>query len=213
MNRSAVVLAEGFSSRFGQNKESLEVRGKPLLGHVVNAVDAFVDEVIVVTDTAELAKEYAALVGPDVKFAVNVEEAKGLLADVLTGLTAAQGKHCLFLPSDTPFVSPNVVELLFDLCHGKTAVIPRWPNQEIEPLPAVYHTKSALEATRIAVGEGKFDLESMVEHLGGVRYLSTLVLQELDPDLKTFFTVNSPVDLKMAETFASPRKSSKIKKR
>jgi molybdenum cofactor guanylyltransferase len=213
MDRSAVILTEGFSARFEQNKEILEVRGKPLLKHVINAVDAFVDEVIVVTETADLAKEYAEIVDPDVKFAVNIEQDKNLVTDALTGLMAAKGQHCIILMSDAPFVSSSVIELLFDLCHGKTAVVPRWPEQKIEPFPIAFHTESAIEAARIAIGEGKQDLESVIEHLGGVRFLSTLVLQELDPDLKTFFAVSSPVDLKMAETLASPKKTGKTKKR
>jgi molybdopterin-guanine dinucleotide biosynthesis protein A len=43
------------------------------------------------------------------------------------------------------------------------------------------------------------DLSAMVNNLGGVRYISTIAIQEFDPDLKTLFNVNTPVDLKMAE--------------
>ncbi|MDH5459844.1 MAG: hypothetical protein OEW71_02260, partial [Candidatus Bathyarchaeota archaeon] len=79
------------------------------------------------------------------------------------------------------------------------AVIPRWPNGYIEPLQAVYCTKPALEAAKNALSEGKLDIRSMVEKLRGIRYVSTLVLQQLDPTLRTFFNVNTPLDLKKAE--------------
>jgi molybdopterin-guanine dinucleotide biosynthesis protein A len=39
----------------------------------------------------------------------------------------------------------------------------------------------------------------MVDKLRGVRYVSTLVLRQLDPELKSFFNVNTPLDLKRAE--------------
>ena len=103
----------------------------------------------------------------------------------------------------------DVIELLFDLCHGKTAVLPRFPDGQVEHLHAVYHTRSALEASQLAIEENRFDFPAMIDHMGGVRYISTLVIQELNPDLRTLFTVNTPLDLKRAQGMLGmkPRKS------
>jgi molybdopterin-guanine dinucleotide biosynthesis protein A len=38
----------------------------------------------------------------------------------------------------------------------------------------------------------------MIERMRAVRFVSTLVVQELDPELKTFFNVNTLLDLKRA---------------
>jgi len=43
----------------------------------------------------------------------------------------------------------------------------------------------------------------MVNKLRGVRYISTLVLQQLEPELRTFFNINTPLDLKKAELMLS----------
>ncbi len=206
MDRSAVILAGGFSERFGQDKAVLELKGKPLLRHVVDAIRPIVDEIIVVTNTPPRAEQYTKIVGQGVKFALDAEQAKGPLVGALAGFSAAQSTYAALLAADAPFVSREVVELLFDLCKGKTVAVPRWPNQQIEPLHAVYHVKSAIQAAQIALDEGKLNVRSMIENLGGVRYISTLVVQELDAELKTFFNVNTPVDLKMAETLANPRR-------
>jgi len=40
----------------------------------------------------------------------------------------------------------------------------------------------------------------MITRLRNVRYISTLVLQQLDPRLNTFFNINTQADLKRAET-------------
>jgi molybdopterin-guanine dinucleotide biosynthesis protein A len=207
VDRTAIILAEDFSSPLEQDKAIMILNGKPLLRHVVDAIGVLVNEVIVVTDSQERVQEYTRIVGGEVKFAVNVDETKSPLVGAAAGFELAEGKHSALLAADTPFISPDVVDLFFELCQGKTAVVPRWPDQQIEPMHAVYHTKSALEAARIALGEGKLDLQSMVENLGGVRYVSTLVVKELDPELKTFFNVNTLVDLKMAETMAKPRRT------
>jgi molybdopterin-guanine dinucleotide biosynthesis protein A len=44
----------------------------------------------------------------------------------------------------------------------------------------------------------------MIEKLRGVRYVSTLVIQQLDPDLRAFFNINTPLDLKKAIAMVKP---------
>jgi len=207
LDRSAIVLAGGVSSRFGQDKGILVVANKPLIKHVIDAVSPVVDETIVVTNSQDRIAKYARVVAADVRFAVDSCESKGPLIGALTGFEFARGKHALLLPFDTPFVSGKVVSLLFELCLGKSAAIPRWPNGQIEPLHAVYQTKVALEAAKIAVGEGKLNVRAMIEKMRGVRYVSTLVVQQLDPDFRTFFNINTPLDLKKAVAMIKPRKA------
>ncbi len=211
MDKSAVILAGGSSSRFGQDKNVLELSNKPLLRHVVDAVDSVVDEVIVVTKLQEQNKKYSEIVPETVRFIVDKSDLQGPLIGALAGFEVAQGKYTLLLPSDSPFISPDIVLLLFELCYNKTAAIPRWPNQQVEPLHAVYDTKSAIEAAKVAVTEGKTDMHSMIEKLRGVRYVSTMVLEQLDPEMRTFFNVNTPLDLKKAEMTMKPKKTRKSK--
>ena len=205
MDRSAIVLAGGFSSRFGQDKGVLELANKPLIKHVIDAVSPLVDETIVVTNSKERAEKYAKVIAADVQFVIDVCDSTGPLIGALTGFGSAHGEYSLLLPFDTPFVSREVVSLLFELCLNKEAAIPRWPNEQIEPLHAVYQTKLALEAAKIAVGEGKLNLRAMIEKMHGVRYVSTLVIRQLDPDLRTFFNTNTPLDLKKAAALAKPK--------
>jgi molybdopterin-guanine dinucleotide biosynthesis protein A len=205
LDRSAIVLAGGFSSRFGQDKGVLELANKPLIRHVVDAVESVVDETVVVTNSEERVEKYAKFLKPEVKFAVDIGELRSPLIGALTGFGAAQGTYSLLLPSDTPFVSREVVLLLFELCLNRAAVIPRWPNGHIEPLHAVYRTEQALEAAKAAVAEEKLKVRDMIEKLSGVRYVSTLVIQDLDRELRTFFNVNTPADLKNALTMTKPR--------
>ena len=98
------------------------------------------------------------------------------------------------------------MSLLFDCCIGKSAAVPRWPNNQIEPLHAVYQTKKALEAAKKALAQGELDMRAMVDMMQGVRYISTLVVEQLDPDLRTFFNINSPLDLKKANAMLKSKK-------
>ena len=206
MRRSAIVLAGGSSSRFGEDKGIIKLSSKPLLRRVVDSVRPVVDETVVVTSSRERAAKYAEIVSADVKFALDEHESKGPLIGALTGFGVATGEYALLVPFDTPFVSREVVTLLFELCEGKAATIPRWPNGQIEPLHAVYRTKLALEAAKSAADEGRLDMRGMIERMHGVRFVSTLVIEQLDPELKTFFNVNTPLDLKKAMALAKREK-------
>jgi molybdopterin-guanine dinucleotide biosynthesis protein A len=205
LDRSAIVLAGGFSSRFGEDKGVLELAGKPLIKHVTDAVRSVVNETIVVTNSQERAARYAKLLDAKVKFALDSHEFKGPLIGALTGFEVANGDYSLLLPFDTPFVSKEVIFLLFELCLNRTAAIPRWPNGQIEPLHAVYRTKVALEAAENAVDAGRVDMRAMIERMRSLRFVSTLVVQQLDPDLRTFFNINTPFDLKKAVGMVKPR--------
>lgn len=206
MDRSAVILAGGSSSRFGQEKGLLLLRNKPLVNHVLDAVDALVDEKVVIASSRVQAENYAKIVGSRASVFVDEKDLHSPLVGALTGFKMVHGECSVLLPCDTPLVSKDVVALLFELCVGRSAVIPRWPNGYIEPLQAVYRTKSALEVAKVALERKELNMRSMVDRLRGVRYVSTLVLQQLDPELITFFNVNTPLDLKKAESM--PRSSS-----
>ncbi|MGC8895729.1 MAG: molybdenum cofactor guanylyltransferase [Candidatus Bathyarchaeia archaeon] len=199
MERSAVILAGGFSRRFGQDKGLLPLANKPLIEHVLNAISRIVDEKIVVVSSEAQAENYARVVGSKVKIFVDDDNVQSPLVGALKGFKEALNEYALLLPCDTPLISKDILSLLLDLCPNKNAVIPRWPNGYIEPLQAVYCTKPALEAAKKALSEGKMNMQSMVDKLRGVRYVSTLVLRQLDPELKSFFNVNTPMDLRKAE--------------
>jgi molybdopterin-guanine dinucleotide biosynthesis protein A len=199
LHTSAIILAGGFSSRFGQDKGLVRLANKPLIRYVLDAVDNVVDERMVVVSSKVQAEGFAKVVGLSVDVFVDVDGVRCPLAGALTGFEEACGEYGLVLACDTPFVSRDVLLLLLDLCVDRNAVIPRWPNGYIEPLHAVYCAKSALVAAKGALSEGKLNMRSMVDALRGVRYVSTLVLEQLDPDLRTFFNINSPLDLKKAE--------------
>ena len=201
MTNAAVILAGGLSKRFGsQDKCLLRLASKPLVMHVVNHVSAVVDEIAVVVGSASQKEVFSTLLKSDVKVFVDKYNVQSPLVGVLTGFENVNADYSLLLPCDTPFISRQVATLVLDLCVGKGATIPRWPNGYIEPLQSAYHVKSAIKAAQKALDEGKLTLASMIDNLCGVRYISTMVLQQFDPKLSTFFNVNTPVDLRRAES-------------
>jgi len=200
LNKAVIVLAGGLSKRFGQDKCSRELAGKPLVVHVLSRVSNVADERVIVVGSEAQQNELSRL--PELNASVVVDRYRdhSPLVGALTGFETVQSKCALLLPCDAAFVSSEIAALLLDLCVGMSAVIPRWPSGYIEPLQAAYNVKLAGDAARAALSEGKRDMLAMVAHLRRIRYVSTLVLQQYDGKLTTFFNINTVEDWKRAES-------------
>lgn len=162
--------------------------------------DYWKEEKVIVVSTKTQKNLFSSLFGQMAKVVVDEYEGHGPLIGALTGFETVKSQYSLLLPCDTPFLSSEIATLLLDCCVGRGAAIPRWPNGWIEPLQTAYHTKSAITATKKALDHGKMTMRSMISYLQGVRYISTMVLRKLDPELLTFFNINTPAVLKKAET-------------
>lgn len=195
-----MILAGGFSKRFGRDKGLVELAGKSLVLHVLDKMSGIVNETVVVVSSDSQKVAFERSLGQRVRVIIDKREENSPLIGALTGFESVHGRYSLLLPCDTPFVSRNITSLLLDLCINRNAAIPRWPNGYVEPLQAAYHTKSASIAARATLEQGKLDLRSMIASLRNVRYVSTMVLRQLDSELLTFFNVNDRRDLKRAES-------------
>lgn len=196
---SAIVLAGGFSTRFGQNKALLQLGTKPLILHVLDRVSCIFDERIVVVNTEEQKDQLQNIVKNKAEILIDEYKAQTPLAGAYTGFRRAKNEYILLLSCDAPFINREIAELLLECCINRSAAIPRWPECYIEPLQAAYHAEYAAIAAETALEQGKLTMSAMITCLRNVRYISTLVLQQLDPKLNTFFNINTEVDFKRAE--------------
>jgi len=206
LKSSAIILAGGFSKRFGRDKGLVKLKGKPLIMYLLEKVANVVDKKVIVVGSESQKDVFSPLFEPVADVVVDKYDGNGPLVGALTGFETVQSEYSLLLPCDTPFLSSEIAVLLLDCCIRRDAVIPRWPNGWIEPLQATYRTKSAITATKKALEQGKMDMRSMISYLRGIRYISTIVLQKLDPELLTFLNINTLADLKKAESMLTQTK-------
>lgn len=206
MENSVIILAGGKSERLGREKGLVKLAGKPLILHVLERIEGITEEVIVVVSSEAQRRNFDRILDGRARLLVDKYEVGSPLVGALTGFEAAKGEISLLIPCDTPFISREIASFLLDVCNKKAAAIPRWPDGKIEPLQAAYNTKMSFEASKTALEEGKTDLRSMISKLRGVRYISTLVIKELDPKLLTFFNINTLVDLRRAEKIIEKKK-------
>ncbi|MBO3803187.1 MAG: NTP transferase domain-containing protein [Candidatus Brockarchaeota archaeon] len=207
---SAAILAPKDRSRLFQGSKYLSpFLGRPLISSVVDVAFSVANEAYVVAscdDDANLFREsIPTLPGEPLGVFVDASGEGSELTMAETAFNRSNSSRTILLPADAPFLSVEALATMADLCKGRDAVVPRAPTGEMKPVPAVYATEVAARAARDSRLENASEMSRVVEKLGRKMFLSSSVLAEFDKDLLTFFTVNSPLDLKKAEMIASGR--------
>jgi molybdenum cofactor cytidylyltransferase len=107
-----VILAAGTSSRLGRPKQLLELRGRPLLQHAVDAAsEAGLDEILVVLGH-EAGEVAAALSLPEAgRSVVNPNYVEGQSSSLRAGLLAVsvEARAAVVLLGDQPAISPAAI--------------------------------------------------------------------------------------------------------
>ncbi|RCU46750.1 molybdenum cofactor guanylyltransferase [Haloplanus salinus] len=176
--RTAVVLAGGRSTRFGdEDKAVADLAGRPMIRRVVDRLTPVVDAVVVNCRAAQRGAIATALddVAVTVSFAEDDYPDEGPMAGMATGLRAVEGEYAFVVACDMPFVDSGFVGYLFDRAAGHDAAVPR-PEQWFETTHAVYRAAAMAEACEAALAEGEerivaplFDLEFVVVDADEVR--------------------------------------------
>ncbi len=129
-NVAAIVLAAGRSTRMGpENKLLLEVAGKPMVRHVVEAVQASQVRDIVVVTGHEAARVEEALAGVAVRFVKNDDYADGISTSLRAGLSGVGGDvdAAIVCLGDMPNISANHIDKLiaaFDPQESRSICVP-----------------------------------------------------------------------------------------
>ncbi|MEM1586529.1 MAG: molybdenum cofactor guanylyltransferase [Candidatus Bathyarchaeia archaeon] len=200
MDRTAIILAGGITGGFKQDKGLINLANRPMIAYVLSRVQGSVDEILVCLKYDSQVPLYSQALPEDSRIIVDDKIfPESPLRGAYTGLLNARGRYSIILPCDTPFISEKLIDLLFDMAVGVNAVIPRWPDGCVEPLQAVYRTEVTLNAVEKSLEGGNYRMQAMIALLRNVRYISTLVIKEIDPKTYTFMNINTPLDLKKAE--------------
>jgi molybdenum cofactor cytidylyltransferase len=124
---AAIVLAAGKSERLGRPKQLLELDGRPVLQHVVDAVArSRVDDVVVVLGHERERIESAIVVPPRARVIFNPSFAEGQSTSVRRGLEeVGDAGAAAFVVGDQPRVSADVIDRVIDAWRASTAPVAR----------------------------------------------------------------------------------------
>jgi len=197
---SVIVLAGGRGSRIGVNKALTPLSGTPMILYVVTRSLQVTEKVVVVISRDDRVAAFRKTLPRNVAILRDSVSRRSPLVGMLTGLESVLGAvdYSAVVPCDTPFIRPKVLQQLFQVAEGHDAAIPLWPNGYIEPLHAVYEVRNTVRAIKLALRIERSSNRDMIKHLKDVKYVPVDELRSYDPDLRTYFNVNRPEDLREA---------------
>ena len=188
---SSILLAGGNSSRLGRDKTRLELcAGRTMIEDTIQKLEMVSDEVIVVTDGRRFPHLEAKLVS-------DIYPGAGSLGGLYTGLLAAKSKHALVVACDMPFLSLALLRYMISLPRDYDVLIPEL-DHKLEPLHAIY-SRNCLQPIERLLKKGHFKILDFFDEVQ-VRHLSEGVIEKYDPDHRSFFNINTPDQLRKAQT-------------
>jgi molybdopterin-guanine dinucleotide biosynthesis protein A len=194
--RSAVILAGGSGRRLGREKALLSFKGRPLICWTAERLMAAAEEIVVVARNEDQAARLQEIL-PQAKVTWDAVLGFGPVAGLAAGMKRTLGRMAFAAGCDMPFLNPKVIQLLFELAEGFDAAVPVGPKGT-EPLHAVYSAEKMAQACQKALDKGERRLQYPLRELRS-NFVPLERLKQLDPELQTFFNLNTAEELQEAE--------------
>jgi molybdopterin-guanine dinucleotide biosynthesis protein A len=181
----------------GQDKALLPFLGRPLVQRVLERVAPLADEILVTTNNPEAYRFLG------VPLLADALPGRGALGGLYTALRAASNAKVVVIACDMPFVNPDLLQSEMDLLHtsGADLVIPQLEGG-LEPFHAAYRKERCLPEIEWALMADKWRVDSWFSRVQVYR-MPEVEIRKLDPNLRSFWNVNTPEELEQAIRAAS----------
>ena len=211
---TGVILAGGLNLRFGgKNKALSNVGGKTILDRTLSSFGTLFQETMVVTKTP---LEYLAW---NTLIVTDIYPARSPLAGLHAGLTYTQTPYIFITACDTPFIKPALIEIILKEIDTKSDIIVPETEKGLQPLCAAYSRQclpmiekllrqEATAARSVPNSGNKRVLNQGLKILNiydtvRVKKIPEKRFRAVDPELLSFFNVNTPEDFVLAEQILS----------
>src|SRR5258707_2458616 len=202
---AGIILAGGRSSRMGSNKALLALPGasaQTFVERLASLLAELCAELLLVARAESSGQEYAFF--PDQagrRLIYDHIPDQGPLMGLYSGLQASSCSHALVLAVDLPFVRPELLAWLRAFPLGAEALVPR--VQGIHQVLLARYPRALLPTIEACLQAGRRDPRTLLDRVP-VRFLEEEELRVIDPDLRSFVNINTPEDLRQAQSLAFP---------
>ncbi len=185
---TGVILAGGLNKRFnGLNKAFIQVDGMRLLDRLYGIFSELFDEIILVTNEPRQYLEW------DLNIVTDLFPVRSSLTGIHAGLFYATRPFAFFTACDTPFLKKEMVEAVVEAVAPPIDIVIPETDMGVEPLCAAY-SKRCLESIEGRLSRRVFKIQGFFRKMK-VKKIHEKTLRRIDPDLKSFFNINTPEDL------------------
>lgn len=190
---TGVILAGGKNLRLPGIKKSFhEIQGTRIMDSIYELFRSLFDEIIIVANEPEAFADWDALIVSD------IDPSRCSICGVHAALFYATHPHVFISACDTPFLKRGLAEyILGQVKPGYDVVMPETEGG-LEPLCAVY-SRDCLPRVEQSIREKRFMIKKAFKK-NRIRILPKDVLKRYDPDMRSFFNINTPTDLETARS-------------
>jgi len=190
---SGVILAGGLNSRFfGTNKALIRVEGQYILDRIYHVFREVFDEIILITNDPLPYLDWDFTIMSDI-FSV-----RSSLTGIHAGLFCTTHPYAFFTACDTPFLKKELIETLVNRIEERFDVIVPETSAGLEPLCAIY-SQRCIQPIETRLERQQFKIRQFFKKTR-VRKVREDVLRESDPNLVSFFNINTPDELEKARS-------------
>ena len=190
-----MILAGGLNRRFGgQPKAQLQVGGRRIIERVLAVFSGIFKDILLVTNDPEHHLEW------DLTIVTDIYPMRSSLTGLHAGLFYTRTPYAFFSACDTPFLNPLLVRAMLERIRPEVDIVVPITQKGSEPLSAVY-ARHCLEPIERQLSRGELKIDRFFRKMR-VRPIPEAQLRRIDPDLISFFNVNTPQDLAAARAQA-----------
>jgi molybdenum cofactor guanylyltransferase len=196
---TGIILAGGLNKRFsGTNKALIQIGGLQILDRLYTVFNEIFDEIILVTN------DPVKYVNWDLKIVTDIYPCRSSLTGIHAGIFYSSKPYSFITACDTPFLKKGLVEALLCAVEPNIDIVIPETSTGLEPLCAVY-SKRCQKPIENQLEKKEFKIDTFFSNVR-VKKISVNELRLNDPDLTSFFNVNTPSSLEMAKEIIQEKK-------
>ncbi len=181
----------------GTDKGSMKIDGKPMIIHVLSTLNNIIDEAVIVLNDSKRIDDYRKFIDEKefdykITFVEDEIKNKGPLSGIMTGLKHIETDYALVLPCDSPYITKNHINNLFnEISDEYDCIVPyNDENDKVktsEPLHSIYHKKNHVKIANL-LNKDILHIKGLIENVN-CKYI------KINNKEKEFRNLNYPEDI------------------
>ena len=189
---TGVILSGGMAKRFdGREKALLRIGEERILDRIYSIFKELFDDIILVTNTPLQFTEW------NLNIVTDLFDIRSSLTGIHAGLFYASKPYAFFSACDAPFLKKEIIETVLEGIDDNIDIVIPETSAGREPLCAAY-SKRCLSIAEQHLKQQKLKIQLAFRKCR-IKTISEKKLHEKDPELLSFFNINTPEDLELAQ--------------
>ena len=181
--------------RLGREKALELVRNQRLIDRVVISLKKVCQNIFVVTSQEQIDKIIFNQ-SDEIKTVIDLYPGKSALGGIYTGLYYSNNFLNFIVACDMPFLNHNLLKYMIEVVPGFDAVVPKI-DKMVEPLHALY-SRNCLDTIKTLIDNDDLTVSNILQKIK-TKYVKKEEIIRFDPELLSFFNINTRDDLLKAE--------------